>query len=177
MTTSGPIAALMVNDIPRFFRQCAGRMAHKWFKQLRRECATAQQERVDLTEDPRWREYVCSHPHARTIIGAGITHFEGRFCNGREDNARTLNLPAPFGKYRFDFIAGRKDGTACRLHPSSGENSDTPVTGALDEWKIPQRTLWRRISYHRHGSDHRAWRQSRCSDAWASNHRNLHGPD
>ena len=176
-TPGAAATALTVNDIPLFSGQCTGQKAHRWLKQLRRDCATAQQECVDLTDDPRWRVYVCSHPHARTIIGAGIIYFEGRFCNGREDNARTLNLPAPFGKYRFDFIAGRKDGTACRLHPSSGENSDTPVTGALDEWKIPQRTLWRRISYNRHGSDHRAWRQSRCSHAWASNHRNLHRPD
>ena len=91
----------------------------KWLKVLRERCAREGRESIDLTAEPCWRAYVCSHPERITIISAsGIIHFEGRFLNSPEPNARELNLPAPFGRYRFDFIAWRGNGTACRMHPS-----------------------------------------------------------
>ena len=63
-------------------------------------------------DSPDWRAYVCSHPQATFIIGlASIVRFEGRFLQAGEPNAHALNLPGPFGKYRFDFVA------VCTLAP------------------------------------------------------------
>ena len=149
-------ALLLREDIQTFRGHFTVKRAHAWLAATRQDCAQRLLESIDLSDDPRWREYICSHPEARRIIGDGITHFEGRFCNGLEPNRGTLNLPPPFGQHRFDFIAWHGDGTAVRLHPS--RNADAlPVDGRLADWVItplaagastpgdePARQIWRR---------------------------------
>ena len=102
---------------------------------MRSECAHRSVESVDLREDPLWRDYICSHPNAREIIGTGITHFEGGFINRRMPNTVQLGSPQPFGNYRFDFVVRRNDGTACRLHPNAKSDA-IPVQGRLRNWVI-----------------------------------------
>ena len=78
----------------------------------RRDVAKLGVESRDLSDSRDWRVYVCSHPKATFIIGlASIVRFEGRFLQAGEPNAHALNLPGPFGKYRFDFVA------VCTLAP------------------------------------------------------------
>ena len=126
---------LMQVDIPTFRTHFTVKRGHAWLSAVRQDCANRALESVDLTDDARWREYICSHAEARRIIGPGITHFEGRFCNGLEPNRHQLNLPPPFGHHRFDFICWRSDGTAVRLHPS--RNADAlPTPGLLTNWVI-----------------------------------------
>ena len=103
----------MVEDIQAFRGNFGHKKAHAWLAQVRYDCAHAGVESVDLSDDPRWREYICSHPKAREIIRAGITHFEGRFLKGHEPNAVQLALPKPYGQNRFDFAVWCNDGTAC----------------------------------------------------------------
>ena len=124
---------LMVEDISVFRGNFGHKRAHAWLAQERHRCAHTNVESVDLSDSPQWRKYVCSHPQAREIIHTGITHFEGRFLNVRECNAARLALPAPYGHLRFDFVAWRNDGTACRLHPG-GKNDALPVWGRLQDW-------------------------------------------
>ena len=125
----------MVGDIQAFRGNFGYKKAHAWLARVRYQCAHAGVESVDLSDDPRWREYICSHPMARKIIHTGITDFEGRFLNGRECNAVQLGLPPPYGQHRFDFVAWRNDGTACRLHPSQ-KNDALPVEGRLLDWVL-----------------------------------------
>ena len=126
---------LMQQDIPVFRTHFSTKTAHAWLSQLRADCANQAREVVDLSEDPRWREYICSTGKAREIIGQGITHFEAGFCNSLEPNRGALRSPPPFGEQRFDFIVVRGDGTACRLHPSKA-NDATPTIGRLADWVI-----------------------------------------
>jgi len=126
---------VMVEDIHVFRGQFSIKRAHAWLAEVRKDCALRGRESIDLSEDPRWREYICSHPQARLIIHTGVTHFEGRFCRGRECNAKQLGLPPPFGAHRFDFIVWRNDGSACRLHPSKAADA-LPVVGRLVDWVI-----------------------------------------
>ena len=126
---------VMVEDIPHFRGNFSHKRAHTWLAAVRRDCAHHGMESIDLTDDARWREYICSHPVARQIIGTGVVHFEGRFCRAREPNAVQLGLPPPFGAQRFDFVVWRHDGTACRLHPG-GRADALPVYGNLFDWMI-----------------------------------------
>ena len=58
------------------------RTAHKWLSKVRKNAACEAIEVVDLTGNPEWRQYVCSHPHANDIIGSsGVVKFEGRFLD------------------------------------------------------------------------------------------------
>ena len=82
-----------------------------------------------------WRCYMCSHPKAREIIGTGVVRFEARFLNSVEPNHAELGLPEPYGKHRFDFVALRADGSACRLHPSQRRDA-LPVQGLYADWLI-----------------------------------------
>ena len=130
---------LMQEDIPAFREHFSTKMAHAWLASLRQDCAQRGIEAIDLSEDPRWRQYICSHPKAREIISQGIIRFEGRFCNSLEPNRAQLRLPPPFGHLRFDFFAVRGDGTACRLHPSQKADAQ-PTHGAWDSWRLPHGT-------------------------------------
>ena len=120
------ITLVMAEDIPAFRGNFSRQQAHRCLWAERYKCAHTPAESVDLSADPRWRKYICSRPRAQEIIHTGITHFEGRFLNGRGCNAVPLGLPPPYGHHRFDFVAWRNDGTACRLHPSQ-KNGALPV--------------------------------------------------
>ena len=137
-STPGPAeaAAMLVADDIYHFRTAVGtKRAHRWLVETRAAAARTRQEVVDLTADPKWREYVCSHPHAREIIGSGVVSFEGRFLSGLEPNRAQLALPPPYGHHRFDFVAVRADGTACRLHPG-GKADAKPIVGLLKDWAM-----------------------------------------
>ena len=126
---------LMQQDIPVLRSGYSTKRANAWLKELRTECAYRGREAIDLSDDPQWREYIASHPKAREIIGQGIVQFEARFLNCVDPNRESLNLPPPFGEQRFDFIAVRGDGTACRLHPSRS-NDAIPTEGRLAWWTL-----------------------------------------
>jgi len=90
---------------------------------------------LSFAEDFDWRDYVCNHSTAQTIVGPGIWKFEGRFVNTLEPNRKSHGLLGPFGVWRFDFVALRTDGTAVRLHPSQG-NEAKPIHGVLSTWRL-----------------------------------------
>ena len=129
------VVMLVAGDIEHFRRAVDTKRAHRWLAETRKAAARKPQEVVDLTADSRWREYVCSHPHAREIIGSGVVSFEGRFLLGLEPNRAQLALPPPYGDHRFDFVAVRADGTACRLHPGRAADA-VPIVGLLKDWAI-----------------------------------------
>ena len=132
---AAPLLVLTVDQIPLYRSGYSCKRAHTLLSKLRQRCAHAEAESIDLTCYAEWRPYLCSHPHARMIIGNGIQNFEARFVNSMEPNRGTLKLPPPYGSFRFDFIAMRSDGSACRLHPS-GKRDAVPVQGILTDWLI-----------------------------------------
>ena len=98
-------------DIPTYRGTFCHKWAHQWLKTTREDLANQGVELRDLSDSIYWRVYVCSHPKAPYIIGsAGIVRFEGRFLQGKDPNAHQLNLPEPYGKRRFDFVAVHADG-------------------------------------------------------------------
>ena len=103
---------------------------------LRADAAHDAIEAIDLSDNADWRHYVCSHPKAREIIGAGIVKFEGRFLHSVEPNHRQLGLPEPYGQKRFDFVALRGDGEACRMHPGCRRDAEI-AQGRYEAWLIP----------------------------------------
>lgn len=127
--------------------------AHRWLAHLRKHCAEAGMEAIDITHGlPQgvappdhaptlvfeWQRYLCMHPQAAFLVATGVTMFEGRFLNSREPNARQLQLPAPYGSYRFDFLAHRSDGLCVRLHPSQSADAQA-VVGELAAWTLDRR--------------------------------------
>ena len=48
----------MVEDIEAFRGNFGRKNAHAWLAQVRYECAHAGVESVDLSDGPRWREYI-----------------------------------------------------------------------------------------------------------------------
>ena len=124
---------LTTGDIPVYRTNFTCRRAHQWLPQHRANAAHRGMEVMDLSDSPTWRPYVCSHPKAREIIGEGIVRFEGRFLRSVEPNHVQLGLPPPFGQHRFDFIAVRGDGRACRMHPGARRDAEI-IVGLYDSW-------------------------------------------
>jgi len=130
------VPLLTAADIPTHRTNCSCKRAHKWLADLRADAAHRGMEAIDLSNHADWRLYICSHPKAREIIGEGVVKFEGRFLNSLEPNHRQLLLPEPYGRNRFDFLALRASGEACRMHP--GSNRDAEITqGRYEAWLIP----------------------------------------
>ena len=135
------IALLTLDDIWRWRGNITCKKVHAWLHQTRERAARQPTESVDLSAHPLWRTYVCSHPKARDIIRDCIVKFEGRFLNSLDPNRFVLRLPAPYGDYRFDFVALRGDGTAARLHPGSKRDADVEVGRYLD-WLLPAASMF-----------------------------------
>ena len=129
-------ALLTLDDISSWRANVTCKRAHDWLHATRDTAARQPTECIDLSGHPLWRTYVCSHPKAREIISSGIVRFEGRFLNSAEPNRQVLCLPAPYGDYRFDFVAVRKDGSAARLHPGSRRDAEV-VVGRYQDWLLP----------------------------------------
>ena len=127
---------LWITDIPTFSQPPFGNeQAQDWLSNIRRECAEQQLHCIDLTDGSRmpWRNYICSHPLACEIIDVGLIRFIGQFTTDVEPDWETLDLPRLFGSQRFDFVACRANGTACRLHPSRTRYV-APGVGLLANW-------------------------------------------
>ena len=146
---------LTADEVGQFRVSGVRKEAHRWLAHLRQVCARAQLESIDMTDGlpdgvpvfdhaPRlvfdWKHYLCSLPHAWTLVGDGVTRFEGRFINCPEPNAEKLQLPEPYRGLRFDFVVHRVDGTCVRLHPSQGAEAQ-PVIGHLEPWLVQAGTV------------------------------------
>ena len=144
------VPVLKADDIGHFRGSGMRKEAHRWLAHLRQCCAHKGWEVIDITNGlpdgvhafdwaPTpvfdWKRYVCSLPHAWTLVGDGVTRFEGRFLNSPEPNARKLLLPEPYGGYRFDFVMHLMDGKCVRLHPSHSAEAQ-PITGQLEPWLV-----------------------------------------
>jgi len=129
-------ALLFVDKISSWRANITNKRAHDWLHATRDTAARQATEAIDLSGHPLWRTYVCSHPKAREIISSGIVRFEGRFLNSAEPNRQVLCLPAPYGDYRFDFVAVRKAGSAARLHPGGRRDAEV-VVGRYQDWLLP----------------------------------------
>jgi len=147
------VPVLKADDVGPWRGSGMRKEAHRWLAHLRQYCAHKGWEVIDITDGlpdgvpvfdhaPTpvfdWKRYVCSLPHALTLVGDGVTRFEGRFLNSPEPNARKLLLPEPYGGLRFDFVMHRVDGTCVRLHPSHNSEAQ-PVTGQLEPWLVQTR--------------------------------------
>ena len=149
------LPVLTADEVAQF--RCPGfpKDAHRWLAHLRQVCAQAGLEAIDITDGlpdgvpafdsaPTpvfdWRRYVCSLPHAWTVVGDGITRFEGRFINCPEPDPGKLQLPEPYGGFRFDFVVHRMDGRCVRLHPSHNAEAQ-PVIGHLEPWLVQTGTV------------------------------------
>ena len=146
---------LLADDFGRLRGSGMRKEAHRWLAHLRQWCAHKGLEVIDITDGlpdgvpvfdhaPTpvfdWKRYVRSLPHALTLVGDGVTRFEGRFLNSPEPNARKLLLPEPYRGLRFDvvIVMHRMDGMCVRLHPSHNSEAQ-PVIGLLEPWLVQTR--------------------------------------